>query len=72
MRTTTLFLASLAAVARASPAYPELTTNDALVGVLDTVATYFDLIADKVQAARQSAAAPVCDLSKAVFPPNGM
>lgn len=71
MHASSLLLASVAAVAVvASPAYPELTTNNAMPGVLGTVSDYFNLLAEKVQQTRQSAAAPVCDLSKAVFPPN--
>lgn len=71
MHASSLLLASVAAVAvMASPAYPELTTNNAMPGALDTVSSYFNLLAEKVQQTRQSAAAPVCDLSKAVFPSN--
>ncbi|CAK7204139.1 hypothetical protein SEUCBS139899_006893 [Sporothrix eucalyptigena] len=71
MHASSLLLASVAAVSvMASPAYPELTTNNAMPGILDTVSDYFNLLAEKVQQTRQSAAAPVCDLSKAVFPSN--
>ena len=71
MHASLLLLASVAAVSVvASPSYPELTTNNAIPGVVDTVSDYFNLLAEKVQQARQSAAAPTCDLSKAVFPPN--
>ncbi|CAK7264072.1 hypothetical protein SEPCBS57363_000885 [Sporothrix epigloea] len=55
----------------ASPTYPELTSSNGMPGVLETVSSYFNLLSDKIQQARQSAAAPTCDLSRAVFPFNG-
>ncbi|CAK7264131.1 hypothetical protein SEPCBS119000_000842 [Sporothrix epigloea] len=59
MRASSFFLASAAlATATASPAYPELTANNGMPGSLDTVSRYFDLLATKIQQARQSAAAP--------------
>ncbi|ERT02362.1 uncharacterized protein SPSK_05482 [Sporothrix schenckii 1099-18] len=71
MHASSLLLASVAAVAvMASPSYPELTSNNAMPGALDTVSSYFNVLAEKAQQTRQSAAAPVCDLSKAIFPAN--
>ncbi|CAK7563712.1 MAG: hypothetical protein SEPTF4163_001587 [Sporothrix epigloea] len=72
MHASILILASAASVmVMASPTYPELTASDGMPGILDTVSSYFDLLSEKIQRARQSAAAPTCDLSRAVFPFNG-
>ena len=74
MHTSSLLLATLASVSAVmgSPAFPDLTRNNAVAGAVDTVSNYFNLLAEKVQATRQSAGATTCDLSKAVWPANGM
>ncbi|EPE09642.1 malate dehydrogenase [Ophiostoma piceae UAMH 11346] len=74
MHTSSLLLATLASVSTVmgSPAFPELTHNNAIAGAVDTVSNYFNLLAEKVQATRQSAGASTCDLSKAVWPANNV
>ncbi|OAA64597.1 hypothetical protein SPI_03244 [Niveomyces insectorum RCEF 264] len=71
MHTPSLLLASVASVAvLAAPSHPQLTSDAAIPGILDTTSTYFNLLAQTVKNTQLTADAAVCDLSKAVFPPN--
>jgi hypothetical protein len=61
-------LAALTADVLAAPTYPNLNTNAAMPGSIDTVSEYFNMLAAKVEQSRLMTEAPVCDLSQAVLP----
>jgi hypothetical protein len=60
----------MAAVAMAAPAGPKLdiTPKTDVTDAMSRLSDYFNLLADKVQAAKTAGQAPVCDLSKAQMP----
>ncbi|KAF4982023.1 hypothetical protein FZEAL_2273 [Fusarium zealandicum] len=70
MQLSTLLASLLAVTASAAPTYPEVTTTDArsAIDTLGSLGDYFNLLAYKVKAAKMSAEAPICDLSKAKMP----
>jgi hypothetical protein len=69
MQLSTLLLSALGATAvYAAPAFPDLNVAAASPEGIETMSEYFTMLAQKVQQSRQMAAAPVCDLSKAVLP----
>jgi hypothetical protein len=71
MRSSTFLVSSLAVFgAHAAPALPKLDLdsikNPAVA--LDSLSSYFNLLASKVQLSKVQSVAPVCDLSKAQMP----
>ncbi|KAI0472158.1 hypothetical protein GGR56DRAFT_677997 [Xylariaceae sp. FL0804] len=66
MYASTLLVAALGAVnVLAAPTWPSLNWQAARTDGLSTVSEYFNMLAEKVDAAKLLSAAPVCDLSKA-------
>ncbi|KAI8627709.1 hypothetical protein F5Y19DRAFT_440949 [Xylariaceae sp. FL1651] len=57
-----------ASTALAAPAWPQLTHDVATPTAQSIVSEYFNLLAQKVDAGKNLAQAPVCDLSKAQLP----
>ncbi|KAK0626473.1 hypothetical protein B0T14DRAFT_492789 [Immersiella caudata] len=69
MQLSTLLLSALSVtVVYAAPAFPDLNVAAASPEGIETMTEYFTMLAQKVQQSRLMAAAPVCDLSKAVMP----
>ncbi|KAK1760930.1 hypothetical protein QBC47DRAFT_456617 [Echria macrotheca] len=69
MLASKLLLSALGATAVvAAPVFPDLNMAAALPGSIDTMSEYFNMLAQKVQESKSMAAAPVCDVSKAVLP----
>ncbi|KAK4082168.1 uncharacterized protein Triagg1_1980 [Trichoderma aggressivum f. europaeum] len=71
MRSSTFLVSSLAIFgAQAAPALPKLDLdsikNPAVA--LDSISSYFNLLASKVQLSKVQSVAPICDLSKAQMP----
>lgn len=68
MRFTILLSAVCATMALAAPAYPELNIKAATPTATDDLNEYFNLLSQKISSGKQMAAAPVCDVSKAILP----
>lgn len=71
MRSSTLLVSSLAVFgARAAPALPRLDLSDIAnpAVALDSLSSYFNLLASKVQTSKVRPVVPACDLSKAQMP----
>jgi hypothetical protein len=65
MHASILLVAALGASVHAAPTFPNLNVNAAMPGSIDTVSSYFNMLAEKVQQSRMMSDMPVCDLSKA-------
>ncbi|KAJ4263161.1 hypothetical protein NW762_006783 [Fusarium torreyae] len=63
----------MAATAYAAPTFPTVTVTDtrSAIDTLGSLSGYFNLVADKVKAAKVPDVAPVCDLSQAKMPLDG-
>ncbi|KAK5995863.1 hypothetical protein PT974_04281 [Cladobotryum mycophilum] len=74
MRPSTVLVSTLAVVAHAAPAFPELNIKNLAnpVNALDSLSTYLSLVAIKVQNGKATKKAPQCDLSRAQMPLNGL
>jgi hypothetical protein len=70
MRFSTVIVSALAAVASAAPVEPRLNLKDMPnpADAIDNLSAYFNLLAERVQAAKIMAVPPKCDLSKASIP----
>ncbi|RFU74433.1 malate dehydrogenase [Trichoderma arundinaceum] len=71
MRPSTFLVSSLAVFgAQAAPALPKLNLKDFTnpAAALDSLSSYFNLLASKVQTSKVRPVVPVCDLSKAQMP----
>lgn len=70
MQLSTILLSVLAVAASAAPTTPKVVIHDARSAVdsLGSLSGYFNSLAEKVQAAKSSSKAAVCDLSKAKMP----
>ncbi|KAF5018722.1 hypothetical protein F66182_9281 [Fusarium sp. NRRL 66182] len=73
MQLSTFLASVLAATAYAAPTYPAVTVTDtrSAIDTLGSLSGYFNLVADKVKAAKVSGVDPVCDLSQAKMPLDG-
>ncbi|KAL7930588.1 hypothetical protein V8C35DRAFT_312392 [Trichoderma chlorosporum] len=76
MRSSTFLVSSLAIFgAHAAPALPRLDLDNIKnpAAALDSLSSYFNLLAAKVQTSKVQPVVPVCDLSKVQMPPlNGL
>lgn len=71
MRPSTFLVSSLAVLgANAAPALPKLDLKDIAnpAAALDSLSSYFNLLASKVQTSKVRPVVPVCNLSKAQMP----
>ncbi|KUI57936.1 hypothetical protein VP1G_05229 [Cytospora mali] len=69
MRTSTILVSALSAIAFAAPAHPKLNLDAALpTDAINDISQYFNMLASKTQEGRQMAGSPVCDLSNAQMP----
>lgn len=70
MRFSSLLLPAMAVVAMAAPSGPklEITAKTDATDAMSRLSEYFNILADKTQAAKALSKPPVCDLSKAHMP----
>ncbi|KAF4969444.1 hypothetical protein FSARC_3302 [Fusarium sarcochroum] len=70
MQLSTFLASALAATVYAAPTFPTVTVTDtrSAIDTLGSLSGYFNLVADKVKAAKVPDVAPVCDLSQAKMP----